>query len=287
MKHNIPMCLSPSCLRRGLASRRLLSDEVTEILCAMNIRSCVVGWWAFLVVAIICQSTQAQQNPHGQLPVGRSSEPYLFLLRDPLVHVQLALTTDQKSRLQTINDQLDDSLWPMRNQPLQQVKAKARVLKTKTMQQLQRVLRRDQIRRLDEIEMRILGMRAFLRPEIVQMFEVNQEQQDSIRAIFSETRESVKQLRLKSLQDSLNQHIEDAVLRLRISEQMKVLAVLNDQQRQKWETSLGLPVDLRKIGRVKFRAPEFLGQGEWLNSPPLTRQKLSGKVVAVFFYAYG
>ncbi|MCH2200486.1 MAG: hypothetical protein MK102_00840 [Fuerstiella sp.] len=255
----------------------------------MNARSCAVAvhWCVFFMVWFVCEITQAQQNPHGQLPVGSSSEPYLFLLRDPVVHAQLTLTTKQKSRLQAINDQLDGLLWPMRNQRLQQVNTTARRLKIKTKQQLQKVLDRDQLRRLDEIEMRMLGVRAFLRPEIVQMLGVNREQQDSIREIFSETRESVKQLQLESRQDSQDQNINDAVRQLQITEQKNVLAVLNGQQRQKWQTSLGPPVDLRKIGRVKFRAPEFLGQRGWLNSPPLTRQKLSGKVVALFFYAYG
>ena len=273
--------------RRRLLVRRLSSEKVTETHGAMSTRSCAVRWWAFLMVWFVCQSTQSQQNPHGQLPVGHSSEPYLFLLRDPVVHAQLTLTTEQQSRLQVINDQLDGLLWPMRNQPLQQVNAKARRLKAKTKQQLLNILDRDQLRRLDEIEMRILGMRAFLRSEIVQMCEVNQEQQDSIREIVLETRESMKQLQLKSRQDSQTQYISAAVRQLRIREQKNVLAVLNDQQRQKWQTSLGPPVDLRNIGRVKFRAPELLGQQDWLNSPPLTRQKLSGKVVALFFYAYG
>ncbi len=134
----------------------------------MGIASSTSRWLALLIVCFVCQSTQAQQNPNGQPPISASSEPYLFLLRDPLVHTELKLTKEQKVRLQTSNDQLDDSLWPMWNQPLEQVNAKARRLKSKTKQQLSKILERDQLRRLDEIEMWMLGMKAFLRPDIAE-----------------------------------------------------------------------------------------------------------------------
>ena len=67
----------------------------------------------------------------------------------------------------------------------------------------------------------------------------------------------MKQLQQKSRQDNQDQDISAAILQLRIKEQKNVLAVLNHRQRQKWRTSLGSPIDVRKMGRVKFKAPEF------------------------------
>ncbi len=59
-------------------------------------------------------------------------------------------------------------------------------------------------------------------------------------------------------------------------------------QKSVWQKSLGQDFDLTKLGRAKFKAPEFIDSGEWLNSEkPLTLESLAGKVVVVHFYAFG
>ena len=48
------------------------------------------------IVLSVNQVAIAQQNPHGQLPVTSVVQPYLWLIRDPIVHNDLGLTTGQR-----------------------------------------------------------------------------------------------------------------------------------------------------------------------------------------------
>jgi thiol-disulfide isomerase/thioredoxin len=46
--------------------------------------------------------------------------------------------------------------------------------------------------------------------------------------------------------------------------------------------------DLTRLGRARFKAPELVDSGEWLNSEkPVTLASLAGKVVVLHFYAFG
>ena len=49
---------------------------------------------------------------------------------------------------------------------------------------------------------------------------------------------------------------------------------------------LGPKIDVAKLGRVRFNAPEIAGENVWINSAPLTIEKLKGKVIALHFFAF-
>ena len=57
----------------------------------------------------------AQQNPNGQLPVTTAPQPYLFLIRNPLVLRDLRVNARQRDAIQSLNNELDPILWSMRN----------------------------------------------------------------------------------------------------------------------------------------------------------------------------
>ena len=69
-------------------------------------------------------------------------------------------------------------------------------------------------------------------------------------------------------------------------EQEQILEILKPAQQRQWVAMLGPRIELKKLGQVRFKAPDFSKSGKWVNSPPLTLDKLKGKVVALHFYAF-
>ena len=238
------------------------------------------------LVALCCHESLAQQNPNGQLPIGTFSQPYLFLIRDSVVHAELGLTRKQQAELQSLNDALDRMIWPMRNQSAEKIDEISLQARRKAEQELSSILNDQQLQRLDQIELWMLGMRAFLKPEVARRLVLTEDQQTRIRDVFAEGEVWMKQLREEAKQSDDLEKIQARALQYRIKEQKKVLAVLTNRQQQKWKASLGARIDVKKLGYVKFRAPDFIGR-QWINSPPLTLKQLHGKVVALHFYTFG
>ena len=174
----------------------------------------------------------------------------------------------------------------MRNKSAEHFKKTSRDVVKEARERLSSILTYRQRRRLREIEMWTLGMKAFLRDDIAERFELNQKQQDDIRMIFEETQASRNELSGSGRETGKAEDTRKQAIRIRIEEQRKVLAILTRRQRQTWEKSLGTKIDVRQLGRVTFRAPNLIGQEGWINSPPLSLEQLKGQVVALHFYAF-
>jgi thiol-disulfide isomerase/thioredoxin len=65
-----------------------------------------------------------------------------------------------------------------------------------------------------------------------------------------------------------------------------VLSLLRPEQQSKLTSLFGPRFDLARVTRVGCQAPELVGVEAWINSPPLTLEKLRGKVVVVHFWAF-
>jgi hypothetical protein len=81
--------------------------------------------------------------------------------------------------------------------------------------------------------------------------------------------------------------LEKEARRLQTDAQKKILATLTRRQQEEWVALLGKRIDVAKLGRVKFKAPDLRGREDWINSSPLAAAQLRGKVVALYFYAFG
>jgi peroxiredoxin len=81
--------------------------------------------------------------------------------------------------------------------------------------------------------------------------------------------------------------LEKQYAALKRDEHEKVTALLTPVQKSVWQKSLGRDFDLKKLGHARFKAPEIVDSGEWLNSEPLTLKSLAGKVVVLHFYDFG
>jgi hypothetical protein len=232
------------------------------------------------------QVAVAQHNPHGQLPVTSLDRPYLLLIRDPVVHDDLKLSAQQRAAVKSLNGELDGELWSMRNKSAEHIAETMQRATATARARLSSVLSREQQQRLAQIELWTLGTRAFLRDELPQKLGLSADQRQKVRAAVTKTQEAINDLSKQLPTGGSREALEKEALTLRTDEQRQILAALSREQQQQWIALLGERIDVSKLGRVKFKAPELHGRESWVNSPPLTLRQLKGKVVALHFYAF-
>jgi plasmid stabilization system protein ParE len=239
------------------------------------------------IVVLLYQAVSAQQNTDGQLPITTLDRPFLFLIRDPVVIDQLTLDDKQRDELSSLNDELDRDLLSMRNKSPKFVGETLTRVRETAEARLATVLTPAQLERLGQIELWTLGTRGLVSDRLSKALQMSESQVSQVRAILQETRSTVDELSKKLQAGESRESIEGRVRKERTDEQRKILAVLTRRQQQQWMSLLGKRLDLSKLGRVKFKAPELFGaRQEWVNSPPLSLEQLKGKVVALHFYAF-
>lgn len=82
----------------------------------------------------------AQQNPNGQIPLAGVKDAYLFLIRDPLVQRELQVSERQRQAITGVTDELDVTLWTLRNQPADRATARLRDLTAKAEMRMASIL---------------------------------------------------------------------------------------------------------------------------------------------------
>lgn len=232
-------------------------------------------------------AAQGQSNPDGQLPVFQYAEPYLILLRDPTVHKELDLTPEQERAVQTLNEAQDGPLLATRNQSAEQGLKTAQDLISRSREQIKTILDSDQQKRLNEIELWVQGLRSLLRKDVIEKLGLTDQQQKQIQDAISNYQKEFQSLREKAQAGEPLAPLEKKNTELLTAAQKSVQKILKPDQRSKWGVLLGKPLDPMKLGTVKFKAPELVGQGPWVNSRPLTLENLRGKVVALHFWTFG
>ena len=229
---------------------------------------------------------RSQPGPDGFVSITTMADPYLFLVRDPYVHELLDLNKKQKKSLRSLNDKADPQIWKIRNRRPQEAASTTAKLISVTRREVPKILDKDQVERLQQIEMWALGVKSLLRENVVASLQMTKSQVNNIQQIItvSDAEKSELQQRLQNGGDSgkLNKQYHEA----QIQEQEQILEILKPAQQQQWVAMLGPRIELKRLGQVRFKAPDFSKLGKWVNSPPLTLDKLKGKVVALHFYAF-
>jgi peroxiredoxin len=236
---------------------------------------------------LFASTVLAQQNPHGQLPVTTSPQPYLFLIRDPLVLADLRVNAQQREAIEALNTELDPVLWSMRNKGAEFTEKAMGEATATARGRMASILSRDQQRRLAQIELWAVGTKAFLGDDLPTRLQLSEAQRQSIRERVTQTQQALVELR-KEVQDGGDvQAAEKKAGKLHSDLQREILAALSDRQKQQWIDLLGQRIDLEALGHVTFTAPDLTDEPDWINSSPLTSDELRGKVVALHFYAFG
>jgi peroxiredoxin len=215
-------------------------------------------------------------------------EPLLFLLREPAVQRDLALTHDQRAKLTAMNQQYDGELLSTRNIPPDRAQPRVAKVMSASRDSIAVLLDDQQRTRLRQLVYRVHGISFVLHPDASAPLNLTAEQQEQITSTIRGTGEKIRELQQQLQDGQASAHeVNELAKQTRQDEQLQVLELLTDQQRKTLLSLIGPYFDLAGLGRVTFKAPEFSTTGTWINSPPLQLADLQGQVVVVHFWAFG
>jgi peroxiredoxin len=215
-------------------------------------------------------------------------DPYWILIHEPAVLDELKLTAAERKAVQKLTDELDHRFFPLRNKKRDEALTGLKKIISEAEAGLAAILRPAQKVRLNEILMRKLGTAALLREDVAKQVDFVEMQRAQIQSIIEETERAVAAIQKQANEGKPREPLEEEYRKLKTDEQMKILELLKPAQRDAWRKLVGPAFDVAKLGQPKFKAPELVDSGEWINSSsPLRLSDLRGQVAVVNFYACG
>lgn len=226
--------------------------------------------------------------------VGSTADPFFGadpawnLIHEPAVERELKLSPAESTEFRAVLDRFDATFFPLRNKP----SAEAALGVTNTLAQLtttlEGILSEGQLQRLMEIQARQQGSWALLQPRLVAVMDYTPEQKERLEKTISDTTLATKEIEAQAAKGEPRGPLEKQYAALKADELKTVLGILSPLQQATWRTFLGRDFNFSNLGQARFKAPELVNTGEWLNADkPLTIASLSGKVVVLHFYAFG
>lgn len=217
------------------------------------------------------------------------SDPYWTLVHDEAVLDDLKLTAAQRKLVREVLDPLDLRGFPLRNKSAAEANEGFARLATEAKASLAKVLRPQQVQRLEQIAFRSQGTEALLRDDVAAKLKLAEKQRTEIRQTISRTREEKARVQKELLAAKIetakfNQEIE----RLSTTQRDAINGLLTAEQKGRLPALLGESFDTSQLGNTRFKAPDLVGDSSaWLNSPPLASDSLRGRIVVVHFFAFG
>jgi thiol-disulfide isomerase/thioredoxin len=198
----------------------------------------------------------------------------------------LGLTPAQRRQVRGLLDEMDAKFFPLRNQPPAVSLPAADALLADTMRRLEPLLEPGQLRRISEIRLRQRGPAAVVQPTLAELLRTTPPQRERLEAVIGETLAATRDLEKRLAAGEPREPLDEAYRELKAEELLRVSEILSPAQRATWRKAIGADFDFAALGRPVFKAPPLVDSAAWLNSEPLTLEKLAGKVVVVHFYAF-
>lgn len=218
----------------------------------------------------------------------RGADPLWNLIHEPAVEREFRLSPATSREFQKVLAGVDARFFLLRNRPPEQAATGVTEILTELTETLEELLSEAQFRRLREIQARQQGTTALLRPGLSSLMDYTQPQKDKLEQVISKTLTKTKELEKRAANGEPREPLEKQYAVLKQDEFKAVTGILNPSQKSIWQKALGRDFDFTKLGHAKFKAPELVDSGEWLNRQnPLTLHALAGKVVVLHFYAFG
>lgn len=206
-----------------------------------------------LVVAVAACLTftsmaSAQRGPGGPGGFGRGMGG-LGLLRMEEVQKELGITDDQKSSITKLQEDLRGER--PQGRPSEEERAKLReqmeARATKENEELAKVLKPEQLKRLHEIKLQVAGWAALANPEVSKELAITDEQKEKITKLTEESRAAMRGLFAGGSggADGSREKIAEA----RKAADEKYAAVLTDDQKKKFEELKGAKFTMPEGGR--------------------------------------
>lgn len=212
-------------------------------------------------------------------------DPTLMLIRDAKVQKELQLIPRQAAAVQVATDAVDPAYFLLRDLSAADRATKAKPLIDRVRAQLQQVLDRKQQKRFAQIVAQAQGHRALLRDDVAREMMLTASQTKELRDIADETEDEKRELAEKARQVGADKVRKD-LTELMQNEQKQFVSVLNVAQKQRISDVFGPTFERSANQLPHFKPPKLPLPGPWINSEPLSLERLKGKVVALHFYAF-
>ena len=209
------------------------------------------------------------------------------LIHEPAVERDLELSPAKSRELRSLLDELDARFFPLRNKPSEEAAKGVTEALDELTKRLKSLLSESQFRRVAEIRTRQQGTAALLGPGLDSPMNYTPKQKEQLEQVISESLAATRKLEQRAANGEPREPLEKQYAALKRDEHEKVTALLTPVQKSVWQKSLGRDFDLKKLGHARFKAPELVDSGEWLNSEPLTLKSLAGNVIVLHFYDFG
>jgi peroxiredoxin len=239
-------------------------------------------WMPVVLVVVVFQIASAGEEP-------APADPYWSLVHDQAVLDDLKLTADQRKSWREVLDPLDLKCFPLRNRTAAEAEAGFAKAATEAKAQLAKILKPQQVQRLEQIVVRSQGPAALLRDDLAAKLKLTEKQRSEIKQAIVSAREG----RSKLERDLRGAKLETAAAekeftKFNTTERDAVNAVLTDEQKVRLSGLFARDFDVSKLGRTAFRTPELVGGAtEWLNASPIPSEQLRSRVLVVHFFAFG
>lgn len=217
-----------------------------------------------VVLMVSLVSAQGQPRGRGRGGFGGRGGGGMFggpsaLLRMPEVRKELATTDEQNKEIDAALEQAAPAGGGFGNfQNLsdeERTKAFEEMRKKgeETDAKIKKILKPDQVTRLDQLALQRQGVNALTRPEVVKQLSLTQEQQDKIQKTLEEARAPGGGAgggfqNFQNLSDEERQKLRAEAEKRREKTESDVVAVLTDEQKTKWAEMKGKKFDFPAFG---------------------------------------
>ncbi len=206
--------------------------------------------------------TRAQPNPNGQIIVTSLADPYLVLIRDPVVQAELRLDVRQRQAICELTDELDGPLWILRNQSGEKASQQFQEMNSTAESRMEQILTAVQRKRLNQMRVSVFGLQSLMRDDVAQKLDLSPPQRAQIGQVLEEAAKPQEE----STPQATNDQIPSTPSKFKESvntPQTRIAAILSRQQLARLKDLLGPPVDATKLGYVAIR--RLVNSGRWIS----------------------
>jgi len=191
----------------------------------------------------------AQAQPGG--PQGNRYRDPATLVQNPAVREELQLTDEQKTKVATIPSEIRLRLFAehekLKDLPPKEREPRRKELMAKAVQtgaeELAKVLKPAQMKRLKQIALQQSDVYAFSEAEVVKALQLTATQQEKIKTITDEGTRRLRELLADVEEGAPIQAIRARTAPLRKQIVAQAVAVLSDEQKKRWKEMTGEPFE--------------------------------------------